>query len=101
MLTHVNPLPRYASGSTITRVAAATVDTLLLAANTDRAGGVLFNESNKTCYVKLGDVATVTSYTVQLYTNSYYQLPVGYTGIVKAIWANGASGSIQVTELVP
>lgn len=90
--------------ATISRVASAAADTVLLAANTGRMGAYLFNESSAVLYVKFGLAASVTSYTVQIAAGGYYELPNGsggaggvYRGPVNGIWAS-ANGFAMVTE---
>ena len=87
------------SRANCTNVTAATSDTQLLAANAERTGATFFNDSNAILYLKLGDGAALTSYTVRMMARDYYELPYNYTGAVHGIWAN-ANGFCRVTELV-
>jgi hypothetical protein len=89
------PLP---AGSSVTSVAGTAANTNLLAANAARRGAVVFNESTAVLYLKLGSASSVTSYTVQIAANGYYEVPFGYTGIITGIWAS-ANGNARVTEL--
>lgn len=84
----------------VTSVAASTSVVTLLAANTARRMATVSNDSNKYLYLKLGTGASVTSYTVKIDTDEYYELPFpAYTGIVTAIWQTGASGAARITEI--
>lgn len=85
-----------------TSVASAITDTMLLAANVDRLGGTITNESTAILYIKLGTGAAVTSYWKALGPTATVgpsvDLPLGYTGQVDGIWAT-ANGFARVTEL--
>lgn len=93
-------LERKPGTSGVTSVAAAAVNTTLLAANTDRRGATVFNDSaSAILYLKLGATASTTSYTVQIPPNNYYELPSPvYTGVIDGIWS-AAVGNARVTEL--
>lgn len=86
------------SGSAVTKTAATTGDAQLLALNANRRGASVFNDSTAILYLLLADaVATNDNYSVQVEAGGYYELPAGYTGKVKATWAN-ANGAARVTE---
>jgi hypothetical protein len=87
-----------ANSSSVTNVAASTVNVTLLAANPARIGGAIYNDSVNVMYLKLGATASTTSYTVQLGRRDYYELPSGYTGQVDALWSASA-GTARITEL--
>ena len=88
-----------ATSSSKSSVAASVSDTLLLAANSSRKGGTVYNDSSAILYLSLGTVAASTSsYTLQCAAASYYEFPFGYIGEVRGIWA-AASGNARVTEL--
>lgn len=87
------------STSSVTSVAASTTSVSLLAANTNRVLATIYNDANKTLYVKLGATASTTSFTIQIFQNSYWELPASYTGAIDGIWASGASGNARITEL--
>lgn len=84
--------------ATLTNVASSATNVTLLAANTARKGATLYNDSTQVCYVKFGATASSTSFTVPLATNTYYEVPGGYTGILDGIWVS-ANGNMRVTEL--
>jgi hypothetical protein len=79
-------------------VAGSAVNVTLLAANVNRLGATLYNDSNQNFYVKLGATASATSFTVRLSPQSYYEVPFGYTGIIDGIQAS-ANGNMRITEL--
>lgn len=84
---------------TQTSVTGAAVDTLLLPANTARLGATIHNDSNATLYILLANTTASSSvFTVSLLEGGYYEIPYGYTGIIKGIWST-ASGFARITEL--
>lgn len=70
----------------------------LLASNAARKGATFFNDSSAVLYLKLGTTASTTSYTAQLASNGYYEVPFNYTGAIDGIWAS-ATGNARITEL--
>jgi len=90
--------PSPSTASAVTQVAGSLVVVTLQAANAARKGLTLYNEGNQAWYVKLGAAATLTSFTVKILRDGYYEVPFGYTGIVTGIQAVSSS-SLYVTEL--
>lgn len=79
-------------------VAASATDVTILAANTARYGASVYNDSSAICYLLVGSgTSSATNHTVQLNGGAYYEVPYGYTGVLKGIWAS-ATGSARVTE---
>lgn len=87
-----------ANTSTLSNVASSATSVTLLASNTARISATIYNDSTQVCYVKFGATASATSFTVPLATNTYYEVPGGYTGIIDGIWVS-ANGNARVTEL--
>lgn len=71
-----------------------------MASNANRLGASFFNDSSAPCYVRLeAAAASSTNYTTKVFTNGYYELPAGYTGEVRGIWATDpGDGGMKVTE---
>lgn len=88
-----------ATVGTTTSVASALASTVLLAANTNRNGAIIINDSNSRLYVKYGAAASITSHAARLEAHDYLEVPFGYTGVIEGIWAPNVSGSARVTEL--
>lgn len=86
--------------STLTNVSGSASSVSLLASNANRKNATFFNDSTATLYLKFGATASTTSYTVQLTSLAYYELPVGkiYTGAIDGIWS-AANGAARITEL--
>lgn len=88
------------STSAVTSVSGSATSVSLLAANTSRKGALFFNDSTATLYLKLGTTASTSSYTVQIGSNAYFELPDTkiYTGAIDGIWSS-AAGAVRITEL--
>jgi hypothetical protein len=87
------------STGTLTSIASAATDTLILAANSSRKGAVVYNESTAVLYLLLATgTSSATAYSIQIPANGNFTLNPGeYTGIIKGIWAS-ANGFARVTE---
>lgn len=85
--------------ATTTSVNDTATSTTLLAANANRLGATIHNDSTAALYVKLGTTASATDFTVKMAADSYYEVPFGYTGRIDGIWASDASGAARITEL--
>lgn len=93
-VTEVKP-----STSAVTQVVSSTTTVLLKAANTDRKGLFVSNDSTQVLYVKYGTTASATDYSVKIASQGYYEIPFPvYTGRLDGIWAS-ANGYAYVTEL--
>lgn len=80
-------------------VASSATNVTLLATNASRKGATVFNDSTQVLYLKLAASASTTSYTVQLASLGYYEVPFQYTGIIDGLWA-AANGSARLVEFV-
>ena len=75
-------------------------DVQLLASNASRRVATIFNDSTEILYLALGAAAaSLTDYTAQLFPRGYFETPYRYTGEIRGIWANNASGAARITEL--
>lgn len=91
-----------AAASTVTAVAAvANSSYTALAANANRLGAFIFNNTGKTLYIKLGATASATSFTAVLFNQAYWEAPADYTGIIDVFSPTGTSGTVLVTEITP
>lgn len=89
-----------ASASSIASFAASTSAATFLAANAAREGAVIYNDSNRPLYIKLGASASTSSFSVRVGAMGYYEIPASYTGDVSALWDDAAAdGAALVTEL--
>jgi hypothetical protein len=90
-----------AGSSAVTQVASSIVTGTILAANANRLGATIMNDSTKTLFLKLAaGPASATSYSAKLLAGAYYEVPASYTGIITGLWA-AANGFAYVTELTP
>lgn len=94
----VTSLPRAAT-ATLTNVSDTATSTTVLAANANRLGATVHNDSTASLYLKFGATASATSFTIKIEPDGYYEVPFGYTGIIDGIWTADASGAARVTEL--
>lgn len=99
-----NPLPvtrvPFSTGAR-TQVSDSSSDGVILAANADRKFASIENTSSAILYLGLGTtVTTATNYTVAMVEGAYYEVPAGFTGQIRGIWASDpGDGSALVTEL--
>lgn len=87
-----------ALANNISSVLSSILNVTLLTANASRVGVTIFNDSTSILFLKLGAVASATSYTVQMGSNTYYEVPFGYAGQIDGIWVS-ANGSARIGEL--
>jgi hypothetical protein len=60
---------------------------------------MIYNNSDKTMYVKFGPSATTADCSVVISSLGYFEIPIPpYRGLVTGIWAAGPTGSALVTE---
>ncbi len=84
---------------TETNVAGSASSVTILASNSSRKAASIYNDSSAILYLLLGTgPASTTVYTVQMASNTLYEVLANYTGIITGIWAS-ATGSARVTEL--
>lgn len=86
------------STGTISTVASAITDTVILAANANRKGCIIFNDSASPLNLALSNVNATLSFSIQIAAGSSFVLSKGdYTGIIKGAW-EVADGSARITE---
>ena len=88
--------PTPATTSTVTNVTSSATNQTLLAANANRKKAI-FHFEGATQYLKLGAVASSTSYTYKITANNSSVEVEGYTGIIDSLGTAGKA--ILVTEL--
>lgn len=86
----------------VSAVAASAQAVELAPVRPAREGMSVYNElGGAVLYLKLGDDASVDSYSVLLSPGDLWEpAPPAYTGVVSGVWAS-ASGRAMVTELLP
>ncbi len=90
-----------AGTSTPANVASSITSVTLLAANVNRLGATIYNDSNSRLRVKLGTGASATSFTELVLPYGTYPVLPGYTGIITGLWSTVVSGNARVTEITP
>lgn len=90
-----------AGSATVTGVTSSASTGQLLAANSDRTGVLIHNNSTATLYLKYGATASIASggYSVPMEPGSYWEMPQPvYRGQIDGIWS-AANGYANVTEV--
>jgi hypothetical protein len=88
------------STATLTQVAQSTSSQSFLVANANRISATFYNSATTgVLYLAFAATATTTAYTNKLMPQTYYDLPIAYTGAVSGIWSTAGSGAIIITEL--
>ncbi len=88
------------STPTLSSVASSATNVAILAANANRRGAIIVNDSTSILYLKFGATASTTSYSVKLNAGETYKIDAQllYTGLIHGIWSS-ANGNAYVTEL--
>lgn len=96
----VTTRPVDCTSTVVTGWAASTTNGTVLASNTSRCNAVFYMDGNATAYLKLGSVASTTSFTVKLGRGAYYELPSNYTGQIDVVFnKNNSNQVLRVTEI--
>lgn len=88
-----------AEGSSLATVTVTNATGAVLAANANRLGAIVWNETGSMIYLALAATASLTAYTVPINAGAGYEVPFGYTAAISAITAAG-SATIRVTEII-
>lgn len=86
---------------TLSSVASSVSAVTLLAANVNRKGALIYNESTAILYLGLCPKASVstTNYTLQIAAGGYYEVPAPISvQEISGVWSL-ANGSARITEL--
>ncbi len=87
------------STTTQTSVTSSATNVTVLAANANRLGATVHNDSTQVVYLLLGSgTASSTNFTVKMASGGYYEIPFLFSGAIKGIWAS-ANGFARVTEI--
>lgn len=93
----VTTTPSTSTTGTVTSVAGSATSVTLLASNSSRKGGLIFNQSTANLYVKFAATATTTSFSYWLAPNGLGDIPASYTGVIDGVW-DSATGNARITE---
>lgn len=88
------------STGTKSNVGSSASSVTILAANANRKGATIYNDSTQILYLDLsGGTASSSSYSTQVGSQQLFELPgpTIYTGLITGIWAS-ANGNARVTE---
>jgi hypothetical protein len=87
------------TSASVTSVTASATSQILLRGNDNRHGALFFNHSTAALFLKFGNGASVTDFTVKLSSGSYYEMPRPiHTGSITGVH-DAAAGSVKITEL--
>ncbi len=87
------------STATRTTVPSSASDTLLIAANPDRKGLFIYNNSDSPLHTGLGTTpVSLSDSTLIISSRSGWSLPFNFTGEIRGIW-EAATGDARITEL--
>lgn len=84
--------------SNVTSVNSSASNVVLLEANNDRRGAAVYNDSTAILYLKLGTSASLTSCTVKMFPDAYYEVPFNYRGTISGVWS-AVNGAARITEI--
>ena len=89
-----------ARAATLANVAASATSVALFPASGGVAARAVYNDSaSATLYLKYGETASATSYTVAIPAGGYFEFPrPAYDGLVHGIWSS-ATGAARTTEV--
>jgi hypothetical protein len=92
---------KQSTSATATRsdVAGSAASVTVLAANANRLGATIFNDSSALLYLKAGITASATDFTWKLFPGDLLTIDATllYTGRIDGVWAS-ATGAARVTE---
>lgn len=97
------PIPARASSAVESSVSSSATSVTLIAANVDRIGLWVHNNSTAALFVRLGteDATTATGgYSVKIAADGFWEMaqPI-WTGALTAIWVS-ANGGASITQLI-
>lgn len=105
VVSNANPLPvsgsqQVITSETTTAVNATNTVSTILAANANRKGYTVYNDSNTPAYIRHALGATTTVFKFKLDKGSFYEMPsdLNYKGDITAITASGTA-NLKVTEI--
>jgi hypothetical protein len=90
-----------ASGASSTQrktVPYSVADVALVDANPERKLVTIQNTSNRVLYIDFDGAVTTTDFAFSIVANGIYEMPIGFTGEIRGIWASGGSGTCKINE---
>jgi hypothetical protein len=90
-----------ASTATLTNVASSATSVNVVAANSQRIGCIIYNDSIQGLLIKYGATASATSFTYRIGPGETWEMPTPiWVGQIDGIW-DAANGNARVTDLSP
>lgn len=82
----------------LTNATSSATTAVVKAANANRRGFLLHNDSTAILYLAYASTASLTAYTVKIPPDGYWEMPIPvYTGALAGIWS-AANGFARITE---
>jgi hypothetical protein len=99
-ITNAVTITPKSNAATLSNVASSATNVTLLAANTNRKGAIIFNDSTANLFLKFGATASTSSFTAKLAAGASFTIgaDILYAGIIEGIW-DAANGNARITEL--
>jgi hypothetical protein len=101
----VNDMPLSSVGSSQSAGASVTsgkassaTEIVLVAPDPDRKMLQITNQANKSLFIDFDGAVSLTSFAVEIKSNTMYEMPIGFTGEVKGIWAATPVGQCKIVE---
>lgn len=99
LILSASTAPSQAQTATLTQVASSATTVVLVAANTNRKGLYIYNDSTAILYVAFAGTASTSVYSFQLPAQGFYEMPAPiFVKTISGIWT-AANGNAILTEL--
>jgi hypothetical protein len=89
------------SSTTKTDLAASITSSTILAANASRKGVAIWNNSISNLFLDFASTVSLTSYSVKIAPQGYFEMPFNYQGIISGIWdVADTNGKALIREFI-
>lgn len=97
--TQVNNITESTSSTSASSTVTGSITSgTILAANSNRKGCTIWNDSTANLFIDFDSAASTTDYALKISAGGYFEMPFNYTGVISGIW-DAANGSARVREL--
>jgi hypothetical protein len=97
-----NPMPvknQNVATAVLSNVSSSTSNVALIAANVNRKGLIIHNDSTGNAFIAFAATSTTSAFTIRLSSQASYNMPMPiYTGQLSVICSN-TNGALRITEL--
>lgn len=95
--TPISVISTVSGTAALTSVSLTTASQVLLAANANRRGFMVYNDSLNMLFVAFAATASTTAFSTKIQAGGAYEPGIDYTGVISGI-ASAASGAARITE---